>query len=49
MRHGELVAVSGISSARGGELITGKVGRDLSFDPGQRELHPGLVDDAPAV
>jgi len=34
MRHGELVAVSGISSARDGKLITGKVGRDLSFEQG---------------
>jgi enamine deaminase RidA (YjgF/YER057c/UK114 family) len=35
VRHGELVAVSGISSARGGELITGKVGRDLSIEEGR--------------
>ena len=35
VRHGELVAISGISSARDGQLITGKVGRDLSFEQGQ--------------
>jgi enamine deaminase RidA (YjgF/YER057c/UK114 family) len=34
VRHGELVAISGISSARGGALITGKVGRDLTFEEG---------------
>jgi enamine deaminase RidA (YjgF/YER057c/UK114 family) len=32
VRHGELVAISAISSARNGELITGKVGRNLDFD-----------------
>ena len=29
-----MVAISAISSARNGELISGKVGRDLSFDQG---------------
>ncbi|WP_294123220.1 RidA family protein [Sphingomonas sp.] len=31
VRHGELVAISGISSARDGVLITGKVGHDLGL------------------
>ena len=31
-----LVALSAISSAEDGELITGKVGRDLDLDAGQR-------------
>src|SRR4029434_7497579 len=31
---GELVAISAISSAREGTMITGKVGRDLSFEDG---------------
>lgn len=31
-RHGRLLALSAISSARDGELITGKVGRDIDFD-----------------
>lgn len=35
VRHGELVAVSGISSARDGVLVTGKVGRDLGLEQGQ--------------
>jgi enamine deaminase RidA (YjgF/YER057c/UK114 family) len=35
MRHGELVAVSAISSARDDGMITGKVGRDLSFEEGR--------------
>jgi len=34
VRHGDLVAVSAISSARDGQLVTGKVGRDLSFEDG---------------
>ena len=34
VRHGELVAISAISSARDGMMITGKVGRDLTFDEG---------------
>ncbi|MCL6739791.1 RidA family protein [Sphingomonas sp. RB56-2] len=34
VRHGELVAVSGISPARAGETIAGKVGRELSFEQG---------------
>lgn len=34
VRHGELVAISAISSARDGSMITGKVGRDLSFEDG---------------
>ena len=34
VRHEELVAISGISSARDGDMITGKVGRDLSLDQG---------------
>jgi enamine deaminase RidA (YjgF/YER057c/UK114 family) len=33
-RSGNLVFVSAISSARDGELITGKVGRDLTFEDG---------------
>lgn len=35
IRYGELVAVSGISSAFQGEMITGKVGRDLSLEDGR--------------
>jgi enamine deaminase RidA (YjgF/YER057c/UK114 family) len=35
VRHGELVAISGISSARDGTMITGKVGGDLSFEQGR--------------
>lgn len=34
VRNGELVAISAISSAREGTMITGKVGRDLSFEDG---------------
>ena len=34
VRHGDLVAVSGISPAQDGTTIAGKVGRDLSFDEG---------------
>ena len=34
VRYGELVAISAISSARDGTMITGKVGRDLSFEDG---------------
>ena len=34
-RHGDLVAVSAISSARDGQLVTGKVGRDLSYEDGR--------------
>jgi enamine deaminase RidA (YjgF/YER057c/UK114 family) len=34
VRHGELVAISAISSSRDGAMITGKVGRDLSFEDG---------------
>ena len=33
-RCGDLVFLSAISSARGEEMITGKVGRDISFDEG---------------
>ena len=33
-RNGGIVAISAISSARDGVLITGKVGRDLTFDEG---------------
>ena len=33
-RHGELVFVSAISSARDGTMITGKVGRNLTFEEG---------------
>jgi enamine deaminase RidA (YjgF/YER057c/UK114 family) len=33
-RCGELVFLSAISSARDGQVITGKVGRDLSFEQG---------------
>jgi enamine deaminase RidA (YjgF/YER057c/UK114 family) len=35
VRHGELVAISGISSARNDRLITGKVGGTLSFEEGR--------------
>ena len=35
-RCGELVFISAISSARDGEMITGKVGRDLSLEQGQQ-------------
>lgn len=35
VRHGDLVAVSAISSARDGQLVTGKVGRDLSYEDGR--------------
>jgi len=34
VRHGELVAISAISSAREGRMITGKVGREVSFEDG---------------
>lgn len=34
VRYDELVAISGISSARDGDMIIGKVGRDLRFDQG---------------
>jgi enamine deaminase RidA (YjgF/YER057c/UK114 family) len=34
VRNGELVAISAISSARDGTMITGKVGRDLSLEDG---------------
>jgi enamine deaminase RidA (YjgF/YER057c/UK114 family) len=34
-RSGDLVFLSAISSARRGSMITGKVGRDLSFEEGQ--------------
>jgi enamine deaminase RidA (YjgF/YER057c/UK114 family) len=34
VRCGELVFLSAISSARDGTMITGKVGRDLSFEDG---------------
>jgi len=33
---GRLVALSAISSARDGRLVTGKVGRDLDFEEGRR-------------
>lgn len=33
-RHGDLIALSAISSARDGKMITGKVGRDLTFEDG---------------
>ena len=32
---GRLVALSAISSARDGKLVTGKIGRDLDFEAGQ--------------
>ena len=35
VRHGELVAISAISSARDGSMITGKVGGDLSLEDGR--------------
>ena len=34
-RHDRLVALSAISSAKDGQLITGKVGRDIDFDTAQ--------------
>ena len=34
VRHGDLVAISAISSSRDGAQIIGKVGRDLSFEDG---------------
>jgi enamine deaminase RidA (YjgF/YER057c/UK114 family) len=34
-RFGELVALSAISSARDGRLVTGKVGRDLDLEAGR--------------
>ena len=35
VRFGDLVALSAISSARDGQLITGKVGRDLDLEAGR--------------
>lgn len=35
VRHGTLVALSAISSAKDGQLITGKVGRDFDLAAGQ--------------
>jgi enamine deaminase RidA (YjgF/YER057c/UK114 family) len=35
VRVGQLVALSAISTARDGELVTGKVGRDLDLEAGQ--------------
>ena len=35
VRFGDLVALSAISSAQGGVLVTGKVGRDLDLAAGQ--------------
>ena len=35
VRSGKLLALSAISSARDGELITGKLGRDLDLQAGQ--------------
>ena len=35
VRFGDLVALSAISSARDGELITGKIGRDLDLEGGR--------------
>ena len=35
VRFGDLVALSAISSARDGELVTGKVGRDLDLEAGR--------------
>ena len=35
VRSGRLLALSAISSARNGHLITGKIGRDLDFSLGQ--------------
>ena len=34
VRHGELVAISAISSDREGRMITGKLGREVSFEDG---------------
>jgi enamine deaminase RidA (YjgF/YER057c/UK114 family) len=36
MRVGDLVALSAISSARDGKMITGKVGQDLDLEDGRR-------------
>jgi len=47
-RHGELVFVSAISSARDGTMITGKVGRDLTFEEG-REAARRAADNLLAV
>jgi len=47
-RHGELVFVSAISSAREGTMITGKVGRDLTFEEG-REAARRAADNLLAV
>lgn len=45
---GDLVFVSAISSARDGDMITGKVGRDLSLDDG-REAARRAADNLLAV
>jgi len=47
-RSGDLVFVSAISSARDGVMITGKVGRDLSFEDG-REAAKRAADNLLAV
>ena len=47
-RSGDLVFVSAISSARDGAMITGKVGRDLSFEDG-REAAKRAADNLLAV
>ena len=35
IRHDRLIALSAISSAKDGQLITGKVGRDIGFETAQ--------------
>ena len=47
-RSGDLAFVSAISSARDGAMITGKVGRDLSFEDG-REAAKRAADNLLAV
>ena len=47
-RSGDLVFVSAISSARDGAMITGKVGRDVSFEDG-REAAKRAADNLLAV
>jgi len=48
IRSGDLVFISAISSARDGQMITGKVGRDLSLDDG-REAARRAADNLLAV
>ena len=48
MRFGEIVALSAISSARDGALVTGKVGRELDLEAG-REAARRATDNLLAV